>query len=146
LALAVPIGVASADGSTADGACEADAGCEPAGQLHEYCIIGAGPGGLQIGHLMHRSGMNYRIFDAAPHAGAFFGANPVHRTLISLNKRYSGQVRRGAPRRGHALPAPSWLGCHAMPCHARYVSDLSAVLHGGGCSRPEPELNLRHGE
>ena len=78
------------------GACDADAGagCEA---VHEYCIIGAGPGGLQVGHLMMGAEMDYRIFDGAAHAGAFFGANPVHRTLISLNKRFSGWVRPAAP-------------------------------------------------
>ena len=67
---------------------EGGAECEPA--VHDYCIIGAGPGGLQLGQLMLGAGMDYTVFDSQSHAGAFFRANPVHRTLISLNKRYSG--------------------------------------------------------
>ena len=30
---------------------------------HEYCIIGSGPGGLQLGHLLLSSNRDYRIFE-----------------------------------------------------------------------------------
>jgi hypothetical protein len=64
---------------------------------HEYCIIGAGPGGLQLGHLLLNSDRDYIIFDGSAGAGSFFEANPVHRTLISLNKRFTGYATRSCP-------------------------------------------------
>lgn len=33
---------------------------------------------------------DYVILERSPNAGSFFEANPVHRKLISLNKRFTG--------------------------------------------------------
>ena len=30
---------------------------------HQYCIVGAGPAGIQLGHLMHQIGRDYAIFE-----------------------------------------------------------------------------------
>ena len=30
---------------------------------HRYCVIGAGPGAVQMGHYMLRAGMDYHIFE-----------------------------------------------------------------------------------
>ncbi|CAJ1367150.1 unnamed protein product [Effrenium voratum] len=57
-----------------------------------YCIIGAGPAGIQLGHFLHHSGRDYVIFESNAHAGSFFDRFPRHRQLISLNKR---NVRQG---------------------------------------------------
>jgi NADPH-dependent 2,4-dienoyl-CoA reductase/sulfur reductase-like enzyme len=56
---------------------------------HDVCIIGAGPGGLQLGHLLLEAGRDHVIFEKAASAGSFFERNPVHRRLISLNKRFT---------------------------------------------------------
>lgn len=53
-------------------------------------IIGAGPAGLQLGYYLRRAGRDYRILEAADGPGAFFRHNPRNRTLISINKRYTG--------------------------------------------------------
>jgi len=53
-------------------------------------IIGAGPAGLQLGYYLQRAGRDYRILEAADGPGAFFRTNPRNRTLISINKRYTG--------------------------------------------------------
>jgi len=53
-------------------------------------IIGAGPAGLQLGYYLRRSGRSYRILEAADGPGAFFRTNPRNRTLISINKRFTG--------------------------------------------------------
>ncbi|CAK0872182.1 unnamed protein product [Prorocentrum cordatum] len=56
------------------------------------CIVGAGPAGLQLGHLLLRDGSalaDYVIFERSGSAGSFFERFPVHRSLISLNKRHA---------------------------------------------------------
>ena len=53
-------------------------------------IVGAGPGGLQMGYLLQRAGRDYLILEAQDSAGAFFARYPRHRTLLSLNKRFNG--------------------------------------------------------
>jgi hypothetical protein len=58
---------------------------------HQYCIVGAGPAGLQLGHLMHTAGRDYTILEKSTGAGSFFERYPRHRKLISLNKRLTGR-------------------------------------------------------
>ena len=36
---------------------------------HKYCIIGAGPGGLQVGYFLERSHRDYIIFEKGAGAG-----------------------------------------------------------------------------
>ena len=57
----------------------------------DHCIVGAGPGGLQLGHLLHAAGRDYTLFEKASSAGSFFKRHPRHRKLISLNKRFTGR-------------------------------------------------------
>ena len=51
-------------------AADPDAGddcAEPARRSSSrFCVVGAGPAGLQMGHLMHRAGLDYLIFGARP--------------------------------------------------------------------------------
>ncbi len=58
---------------------------------HKYCIVGAGPGGLQLGHFMLTAGRDYMVFERNARAGSFFEKFPIHRKLISLNKRNTGR-------------------------------------------------------
>ncbi|CAI8049527.1 FAD-dependent oxidoreductase domain-containing protein 2 [Geodia barretti] len=62
--------------------------------VHKYCVIGAGPGGLQIGYFLDRAGRDYIIFEKNTTAGSFFTHYPRHRTLISINKRHTGSKNR----------------------------------------------------
>ncbi|GIV34469.1 MAG: pyridine nucleotide-disulfide oxidoreductase [Chitinophagales bacterium] len=55
----------------------------------KYLIIGAGPGGLQMGYFMQKQGLDYAILEKSNRAGNFFHKQPVHRTLISINKKYN---------------------------------------------------------
>jgi len=55
-----------------------------------YLVVGAGPAGLQLGHLLGRAGLSYRVLERAPSAGAFFERFPRHRRLISINKVHTG--------------------------------------------------------
>jgi thioredoxin reductase len=56
----------------------------------DYLVIGAGPAGLQLGHLLERAGRDYLIVEAGPAPGTFFRTFPRHRTLISINKVHTG--------------------------------------------------------
>jgi cation diffusion facilitator CzcD-associated flavoprotein CzcO len=57
---------------------------------YEYLIVGAGPAGLQLGYYLEKAGRNYLILEAGDAAGTFFKRYPRHRTLISINKVYTG--------------------------------------------------------
>ena len=58
--------------------------------LIDYLVIGAGPGGLQLGYFFERAGRNYLIVDAGDAPGRFFRTFPRHRRLISINKPHTG--------------------------------------------------------
>ncbi|KAM6162114.1 FAD-dependent oxidoreductase domain-containing protein 2 isoform 2-T2 [Erethizon dorsatum] len=57
----------------------------------DYCVLGAGPAGLQMAAFLHRAGRDYQVFERAPAPGSFFTHYPRHRKLISINKRYTGR-------------------------------------------------------
>eukprot|EP00439_Symbiodinium_sp_Y106_P020205 s6574_g2.t1 len=61
-------------------------------QTKKYCIIGAGPAGVQLGHFLFHANRDYVILETQARAGSFFEKYPRHRQLISLNKR---KVREG---------------------------------------------------
>jgi len=60
--------------------------------VHAFCVVGAGPGGVQLGHFLSKSKdvelQDYVVFERAPAAGHFFRKYPKHRELISINKRH----------------------------------------------------------
>ena len=55
----------------------------------DYCVVGAGPGGLQMGSLLQQKGRRYIVLERGPAAGHFYATYPRHRTLISINKIHS---------------------------------------------------------
>jgi thioredoxin reductase len=57
-------------------------------------VIGAGPGGLQMGYFLQRSQRDYIILERADQVGAFFVKYPRHRKLISINKRFTGKSNK----------------------------------------------------
>ncbi|XP_068233200.1 FAD-dependent oxidoreductase domain-containing protein 2-like [Palaemon carinicauda] len=59
---------------------------------HRYCVIGAGPAGLQVGYFLQKAGRDYIIFEKANYSGSFFSVYPRHRRLISINKRQTGRT------------------------------------------------------
>ncbi|XP_041473338.1 FAD-dependent oxidoreductase domain-containing protein 2-like [Lytechinus variegatus] len=67
---------------------------ESAAQQWNYCVVGAGPSGLQMGFFLERAGRNYVIFEKANISGAFFTTYPRHRKLISINKRHTGKTNK----------------------------------------------------
>lgn len=58
----------------------------------DYCVLGAGPAGLQMAYFLQRAGRDYEVFERAPQPGSFFTRYPRHRKLISINKRYTGKA------------------------------------------------------
>ncbi|KAM9026314.1 FAD-dependent oxidoreductase domain-containing protein 2 [Ara ararauna] len=58
---------------------------------HDYCIVGAGPSGLQAAYFLQRAGRDYMVFERSHAPGSFFALYPRHRKLISINKRYTGK-------------------------------------------------------
>ena len=61
-------------------------------EQYQFCIVGAGPAGLQLGHLLHTAGRDYTILEMNAGAGSFYERFPRHRKLISLNKRFTGRT------------------------------------------------------
>lgn len=53
-------------------------------------VIGAGPGGLQLAHYLQEVNEDYIVLEGGDGPGAYFERFPRHRTLISINKRYTG--------------------------------------------------------
>ncbi|XP_040346858.1 FAD-dependent oxidoreductase domain-containing protein 2 isoform X5 [Herpailurus yagouaroundi] len=58
----------------------------------DYCVLGAGPAGLQMAYFLQRAGRDYAVFERAPRPGSFFTRYPRHRKLISINKRHTGKA------------------------------------------------------
>ncbi|CAL9693465.1 unnamed protein product [Knipowitschia caucasica] len=61
---------------------------------HEYCVLGAGPSGLQMGHFLSRTHRDYIILERNSGPGSFFNKYPRHRKLISINKIHTGSNNR----------------------------------------------------
>jgi NADPH-dependent glutamate synthase beta subunit-like oxidoreductase len=38
-------------------------------QFHEYCIIGAGPAGLQLAYFLQKAKRDYIVYEKSSHAG-----------------------------------------------------------------------------
>ncbi|XP_075038819.1 FAD-dependent oxidoreductase domain-containing protein 2 isoform X1 [Mixophyes fleayi] len=59
--------------------------------IHDYCVLGAGPGGLQIAKFLEDSMRDYIVFERNQNPGSFFDRFPRHRKLISINKQFTGR-------------------------------------------------------
>jgi thioredoxin reductase len=55
----------------------------------KYLILGAGPAGLQMGYFMEKGQQDYIILEKEKSAGAFYKTQPVHRKLLSINKKHN---------------------------------------------------------
>lgn len=61
---------------------------------HDYCVLGAGPSGLQMGYFLSRARRDYIILERNSGPGSFFYKYPRHRRLISINKIHTGSNNR----------------------------------------------------
>ena len=57
---------------------------------HSYCIIGAGPAGLQMAYFLKYLQLDFVLFEKEERVGSFFTRFPRNRRLISNNKRFTG--------------------------------------------------------
>lgn len=55
-------------------------------------IIGAGPAGIQASYFLRQRNISHKILEKQDVPGAFFKQYPRHRTLISINKCYTGST------------------------------------------------------
>lgn len=55
----------------------------------KYLIIGAGPAGLQMAYFLQKADLDYLILEKSKMPGAFFSKYPIHKKLISINKKYN---------------------------------------------------------
>jgi NADPH-dependent 2,4-dienoyl-CoA reductase/sulfur reductase-like enzyme len=79
------------DGVTLSSRCRAPTPSSPSPGRYEYCVVGAGPGGLQVASMLREANVSsVVVFDKAPRAGQFFATFPIHRRLISINKQFFG--------------------------------------------------------
>ncbi|KAM9785148.1 FAD-dependent oxidoreductase domain-containing protein 2 [Syngnathus typhle] len=58
---------------------------------YDYCILGAGPAGLQMGYFLSKAKRDYIILERNSGPGSFFHKYPRHRKLISINKIHTGR-------------------------------------------------------
>uniref|UniRef100_A0A3B4B3Q5 FAD-dependent oxidoreductase domain containing 2 n=1 Tax=Periophthalmus magnuspinnatus TaxID=409849 RepID=A0A3B4B3Q5_9GOBI len=68
--------------------------CRNCTHHHDYCVLGAGPSGLQMGHFLSRTQRDYIILERNSGPGSFFNKYPRHRKLISINKIHTGSCNR----------------------------------------------------
>ena len=67
----------------------------PPTESHKYCVIGAGPAGVQLGHFFltadgdDGAGRDFVLLEREPASGSFFKQYPVHRVLNSINRRFT---------------------------------------------------------
>jgi len=57
---------------------------------YDFIVIGAGPAGLQTAYTLNSLGFSYVVLDREEAAGSFFADYPRHRTLLSINKVFTG--------------------------------------------------------
>ncbi|XP_026217592.1 FAD-dependent oxidoreductase domain-containing protein 2 isoform X2 [Anabas testudineus] len=61
---------------------------------YDYCVLGAGPAGLQMGYFLSKAKRDYIILERSSGPGSFFNKFPRHRKLISINKIHTGRQNR----------------------------------------------------
>uniref|UniRef100_A0A1A8QS42 FAD-dependent oxidoreductase domain containing 2 n=1 Tax=Nothobranchius pienaari TaxID=704102 RepID=A0A1A8QS42_9TELE len=61
---------------------------------YNYCVLGAGPAGLQMGYFLSKARRDYVILERNSGPGSFFNTYPRHRKLISINKIHTGRQNR----------------------------------------------------
>jgi thioredoxin reductase len=55
----------------------------------KFLILGAGPAGLQMAYFLEKAGVDYIILEKNDSAASFYKKFPVHRSLISINKKHN---------------------------------------------------------
>jgi len=61
-------------------------------RIYDYLIVGAGPGGIQMGYYFEKAGRDYLILERSDQVGSFLAKYPRHRKMISINKKHIGTL------------------------------------------------------
>lgn len=72
--------------------CPPGASASPPPRRRDYCVLGAGPAGLQMAYFLQRAARDYVVLERAAAPGSFFARLPRHRRLLSVNKRRTGRA------------------------------------------------------
>ena len=68
----IDVSVSAAVAADANAAqCDAGAGACTS-TSNKYCVVGAGPAGVQMGHLLNKQKRDYVVFERGARAGTFF--------------------------------------------------------------------------
>ena len=126
----------------------------PPDATHKYCIVGAGPAGVQLGEFLYEDKLDYVLIDKASQVGSFFATLPVHRGLISINKKHT-RAGEGSATSDFAL-RHDWNslldgGSHVAPFQERsddywpHADDVSDYLQDFGQRQVDGgKVLLRH--
>jgi thioredoxin reductase len=63
---------------------------EPEIKNYDNIVVGAGPAGLQLSYYFEKYKINYIVLERADKCASFFDKYPHSSTLISINKRFTG--------------------------------------------------------
>ena len=106
--------------------------CDAVVSKSGLCIVGAGPGGVQLGQYLSMSRSSdlhdYVIFERAARAGEFFRRYPVHRELISINKRLPAPWPTG--RISASRQGASSMGFGTVPARSSDSGNANGVCRG----------------
>ena len=59
---------------------------------YDNIIVGAGPSALQLAYYFEKNNINYIILEKSNSCASFFNKYPIGNQLISLNKKYTGEI------------------------------------------------------
>lgn len=95
--LSALVAVASATRNAAERSAESSAPAEVLAEVQavggsDFCVVGAGPAGLQCAHHLQSAGESVVVFEGTSSAGSFYETFPRHGQLISINKKYTGRA------------------------------------------------------
>ena len=57
---------------------------------YSFIIVGAGPAGVQLAYFFTQKKLDYLLLEQEKIPGAFYQKFPIHRTLLSINKKHTG--------------------------------------------------------
>ncbi len=61
---------------------------------YDNIIIGAGPSGIQLAYYFKKANISYVILEKTTSSGSFFYKFPHSKNLISINKKYTGEINK----------------------------------------------------
>lgn len=91
---------------------------------HDYCIVGAGPGGLQLAYFLKHSKSDYVVFERHSGPGAFFEVCSCFQNLQSF------------------IACCLWLRTHTEVSHSPQANQHQQTIHAFAKPRIQPAPRL----